>query len=129
MAVDPTVNNNPSAIAASSTAGGVPGGNDAAVAMAQLATTPLGAATSPSDAYATLAGNLGNMASVANGQQTLRQATATQAQNLNSSVSGVSLDQEMTSLDQYQRAYEASAQVLETADTLLGELMTDVQNG
>jgi flagellar hook-associated protein 1 FlgK len=129
MAVDPAVANDPSAIAASSTAAGLPGGNDAAVAMAQLATQPLGAATSPADAFAAIGGSLGNMASVANNQQALRQATITQAQNLNSSVSGVSLDQEMTNLDEFQRAYEASSQVLETADTLLGELMTAVANG
>jgi flagellar hook-associated protein 1 FlgK len=69
------------------------------------------------------------MASVANNQQALRQATITQAQNLNSSISGVSLDQEMTNLDQFQRAYEASSQVLQTANTLLGELMNSMANG
>jgi flagellar hook-associated protein FlgK len=35
----------------------------------------------------------------------------------------------MTSLDQFQKAYEASSQVLQTANTLLGELMAAVQAG
>ena len=69
------------------------------------------------------------MAESASNEQSLRQATIAQAQTLNSSVSGVSLDEEMTNLDQFQRAYEASSEVLQTANTLLGELMTTMQDG
>jgi len=129
MAIDPAVANNPSAIAASSTALGLPGGNDNAVAMAQLADQPLGASNNPADAFGAIASSVGNLTATANSEQSLRQATITQAQTLNSSVSGVSLDQEMTNLDQFQRAYEASSQVLQTANTLLGELMTSMANG
>ncbi len=129
MAVDPAVANNPAAIAASTTASGLPGGNDNAVALAQLATEPLGSSATPSDAFAALGSSLGNMAESASNEQSLRQATIAQAQTLNSSVSGVSLDEEMTNLDQFQRAYEASSEVLQTANTLLGELMTTMQDG
>jgi len=128
MAVDPSVLGNPSAVAASTTSGGIPGGNDNAVAMAELASQPLGGSDSPSDAFATVASNLGNASASANAEQSLRQATITQAQTLNSSVSGVSLDEEMTNLDSFQRAYEASSQVLQTANTLLGELMTAMED-
>jgi flagellar hook-associated protein FlgK len=48
---------------------------------------------------------------------------------LNSSVSGVSIDQEMTNLDEFQKAYEASSQVLQTANALLGDLMTMMADG
>jgi flagellar hook-associated protein 1 len=126
MSVDPTVANDPSAIAASSTAAGLPGGDDNAVALAQLAVKPLGASDNPADAFGSIAANVGNLAASANNEQSLRQATIAQAQTQNSSVSGVSLDQEMTNLDQFQRAYEASSQVLQTANTLLGELMQDL---
>jgi flagellar hook-associated protein 1 FlgK len=129
MAIDPRVAGDPSAIAASSTAAGVPGGNDSAIAMAQLASQPLGASDTPADAYAAIGTTVGNLSASANDEQSLRQATISQAQALNSSVSGVSLDQEMAHLDQFQRAYEASAQVLQTADSMLGELMTDMQDG
>ena len=128
MAVDPSVLGNPSAIAASTTSGGVPGGNDNAVAMAQLASEPLGSSDSPSDAFAAMGANLGSLTASANAEQSLRQATITQAQTLNSSVSGVSLDEQMTNLDSFQRAYEASSQVLQTANTLLGELMTAMED-
>jgi flagellar hook-associated protein 1 len=129
MALDPAVVNDPSAIAASTTAGGLPGGNDNAVALAALAHQPLGASDSPGDAFAALGSSVGNMAASANTEQSLRQATVSQAETLNSSVSGVSIDQEMTNLDQFQRAYEASSQVLQTANTLLGELMTMMADG
>jgi flagellar hook-associated protein 1 FlgK len=126
MALDPAVANNPSAIATSTTAGGIPGGNDNAVKLVNLATQPLGTSASPADAFAAIGSSLGAMSSSANNEQTLRQATVTQAQTLNSSASGVSLDEEMTNLDQFQRAYEASSQVLQTANTLLGELMQEL---
>ncbi len=126
MSVDPAVLGNPSAIAASTTAAGLPGGNDGAVALAQLASQPLGTSATPAAAFASLSGGLGSAAAAANSDQSLRQATIHQASALNSSVSGVSLDQEMTNLDQFQRAYEASSQVLQTANALLGELMQAV---
>ncbi len=69
------------------------------------------------------------MAASANTEQSLRQATVSQAQTLNSSVSGVSIDQEMTNLDEFQKAYEASSQVLQTANALLGDLMTMMADG
>ena len=40
-----------------------------------------------------------------------------------SSVSGVNLDEEMTNMMSYQRAYEASAEVVTTINTLLGDTM------
>ena len=42
-------------------------------------------------------------------------------------VSGVNLDEEMTNLLKYQRSYQASAQVIATADALFQGLLTAVQ--
>jgi flagellar hook-associated protein 1 FlgK len=39
-------------------------------------------------------------------------------------VSGVSLDEEVTPMIQYQRAFEASARVITVADRMLGTLLT-----
>jgi flagellar hook-associated protein 1 FlgK len=123
FAVDPSVAGNPSAIAASSTASGLPGGNDTAVALSGLSSQPLGSATSPSTGFAAIAASVGNDVSSAQSEATLRDDTVSQAQDLNQSASGVSIDQEETNLTSFQRAYEASAQVLQTASSLLQDLM------
>jgi flagellar hook-associated protein 1 FlgK len=39
------------------------------------------------------------------------------------SVSGVSLDEEMTDLVKYQRAYQASARLISTVDAMLDEVL------
>ena len=49
---------------------------------------------------------------------------ATQAQQ---SYSGVNLDQEAANLIQYQQAYQASAQVIATSQTIFSSLLTAVQ--
>ncbi len=123
FAVDPSVAGNPDAVAASSTVGGVPGGNDAAVAMAQLATTSLGSGGTPAAQFGAIAAGIGNAAQAAAADAATRADTLTQAQNLDSSASGVSLAEENVNLTRFQQAFQASSQVLQTADSLLSNLM------
>ncbi|MGA3124358.1 MAG: flagellar hook-associated protein FlgK [Polyangiaceae bacterium] len=123
FAVDPAVAGQPSYIAASSTAAGLPGGNDGAVALSQLSTQPLAGGAPPAQTFAAIASNVGDMASAADTESQTRDQMVLQAQNLNSSVSGVSLDQEMTNMTQFQNAYEASTKVIQTAQTLFTDLM------
>jgi flagellar hook-associated protein 1 FlgK len=123
LTVDPSVAGNPSAIAASSTAGGLPGGNDGAVALAQLADEPLGSASTPAAAFAQISSALGSAAQAASTDASTRADTLTQAQNLDSSASGVSLEQETATLTQFQDAFQASAQVLQVTSTLMTDLM------
>jgi flagellar hook-associated protein 1 FlgK len=84
----------------------------------------LGSSSTPSGAFATIAASVGNDVSSAQSEATLRDDTVSQAQDLNDSASGVSLDQEETNLTSFQRAYEASSQVLQTASSLLQDLLT-----
>jgi flagellar hook-associated protein 1 FlgK len=123
FSVDPSVAGNPSAIAASSTATGLPGGNDVAVQLAQLASQPLAGGQPPAQSFGAIAASLGASMSAAQTESALRTDTVTQATTLNSSESGVSLDQEMTNMAQFQNAYDASSKVLQTAQSLLQELM------
>ena len=53
----------------------------------------------------------------------MRDSTVAHAESLRESEAGVSLDEEMVNLSRYQRAYEASMRVLQTADEMLSELM------
>jgi flagellar hook-associated protein 1 FlgK len=124
--VDPSVANDPAAVAASSTSAGLPGGNDVAVALAGLASQPFGSSTSPGSAFASIASSVGSDVSSADSEATLRADTVTQAQDLNQSASGVSINQEETNLTEFQQAYEASTEVLQTANSLLQDLMTTV---
>ena len=126
MAVDPSVAGNPSAIAASSSAGGVPGNDDVAVQLGALATTNLAGGATPTGTYANLAASVGNAKSSADSETSLRTETVRQATTLNSSVSSVNIDDEMTNLTAFQRAYEASSKVLQTADSLLQGLMENL---
>jgi flagellar hook-associated protein 1 FlgK len=123
MAVDPSILADPKALAASSTAAGLPGDNGAALAISQLATAPLGTSASPAQAFAAVAAGLGSAKQSAEAEVTLRTATLTQATSLRDSASGVSLDEEMVNLTKFQRAFEASTRVLSTVNELLGDLV------
>jgi flagellar hook-associated protein 1 FlgK len=128
MAVDPSVAGNPNAVAASSSAGSLPGGNDIAVALGQIATQPLGGAGSPAAAFAQITSGLGSAVSAADTDASTRADTLTQAQNLESSSDGVSLEEESVKLTQFQQAFQASTQVLQVTSTLLTDLMTTMTN-
>lgn len=66
--------------------------------------------------------------STQNAQQTA-QSLLTAISNQRQSVSGVSLDEEMTNLITYQQAYQASARVMNAIDTTLNTLITQVGAG
>jgi len=71
------------------------------------------------DNYTTMINNLNTEANSVSNNLTTTQTTLTDATNQRTSVSGVSLDEEMTNLIQYQHAYEANAKVISTVDSLL----------
>jgi flagellar hook-associated protein 1 FlgK len=70
----------------------------------------------------------GDVKAAQNSQQTA-QSLLTAIGNQRQSVSGVSLDEEMTNLIQYQQAYQASARVMSTVDTMVGSLLSAVAAG
>lgn len=123
MAVSQAVLGNPAALAATSGAGSLPGGNDLAISIAQLASQPQGSAGSPAQAFASVASLLGTAKQGADDEVTLRTGTVAQADALRDSASGVSVDEEMVNLTRYQRAFQASQKVLETVDSLLDGLL------
>jgi|CZKU01.1.fsa_nt_gi flagellar hook-associated protein 1 FlgK len=123
FAVDPQVVGNPQFLAASSTAAGLPGGNDVAVKLSQLASQSLSGGPPPAQAFGALAASVGVAASAAISESETRTETVTQAKDLNDSSSGVSLDEEMANMTAFQNAYAASAKVIQTAETLLNTLM------
>ena len=113
-------------IAAASVAG-APGNNTNALRIAGIATdktlTPLGGATID-DAYSKLVTTIG--ADSANATRSVENANALvdSLTNRRDSISGVSLDEEMTNLIKFQQGYQAAARALTTLDDVLQLLIT-----
>jgi flagellar hook-associated protein 1 FlgK len=124
MGVNAALVSDPSLIQAAGAAG-APGDNTVALALAQLATAPqagLGNQTF-SDAYIQAVAGLGYSLSDANTQ--VDNSARVQAMMLQQrdSVSGVSVDEEMSDLIRYQKAYEASAKLVTTVDEMLDTIL------
>jgi flagellar hook-associated protein 1 len=107
----------PSLIAASSD--GTSGNNANADAMYALSNQSIIQGQSPSDYYSGIVFNVGNAASNANAEQSASSQVLQQLNDQNSSVSGVSLDEEASNMVQYQEAYQASAQVINTINDMM----------
>ncbi|HWE09069.1 MAG TPA: flagellar hook-associated protein FlgK [Solirubrobacteraceae bacterium] len=95
-------------------------GPDLAQSVANLS----GAAADQS--YSAFVAQVGDGVQAAQNTQTTAQAVLTAVSNQRQSVSGVSLDEEMTNLIQYQQAYQASARVMNAINSTLSTLMSAV---
>jgi len=76
--------------------------------------------------YGDTASNIGQAVDTANTQVTDQTNVQTIVTNQRNSVSGVSLDEEMSHLMTYQTAYQASSELFSTINTMLSELITDL---
>jgi flagellar hook-associated protein 1 FlgK len=126
MALDPSILDHPERIAASGTTTDLPGGNDVAVQLANLARVPLPGGATASERYASLAAKVGVLRSVTEADQSMRTDTVATATSLRESTSGVSTDEEMITMQQFQRSFEASTRVLKTVDQLFDSLLAIV---
>jgi flagellar hook-associated protein 1 FlgK len=98
-------------------AGSPAGANDVALAVAGLRG---GVAD---NAYANLVAKIGGDAQAAASAQASAQALVTAADDRRQSVSGVSMDEEMSNMIRFQRGYQASARVMSTMDEMLDTLI------
>ncbi|ACB73681.1 flagellar hook-associated protein FlgK [Opitutus terrae] len=110
------------------TAGAPAGDNSVALAIAQLATRRFSTTGAPPDLidgtlssfYSSAVSGLGQATAGAttrlNSQESIEQLVRSQRD----AVSGVSLDEELSDLLKYQRAFQASSRVFQTIDKLLG---------
>jgi len=128
IALNPAMVGNPQLVAAASSAATAPGGSDNAVALANLANENIasGGTTTAADAYANIVGDVGLRAQSAQQDSETRDAMTSQVQTMRDSTSGVSLDEQMVALSNYQSAYSAASQLITTASTLLNGLITDL---
>ncbi|MDI3262956.1 MAG: flagellar hook-associated protein FlgK [Fulvimonas sp.] len=103
--------------------------NHNALALAALADGGVldGGKTSVVDVYAALTNQVGNAGSQAASSLTTQTSLYNQALAAQQSGAGVNLDEEAASLIKYQQAYQASAQVIATAQSLFTSLITAIQ--
>jgi flagellar hook-associated protein 1 FlgK len=83
-------------------------------------------ATSATDAVANLVADVGRRATAATRAASTAGATLDALEQRRSETSGVSIDEELTNLLRFQRAYEAAARVITTADQMLDTLVNRV---
>jgi flagellar hook-associated protein 1 FlgK len=125
LQVDAAMQGHPERVAAAGDPTAAPGDSTNATALADLSSALVGGGgtETPAAAYGDIVGFVGLTK-----QSTAREADVQPGlfpppKTMNDSSSGVSLDEEMANLSMYQRAYQATAQVLKAADDLLAGLM------
>lgn len=122
--VDPAVVGDPAAVAAAQTLALAEGGNGAALQLAAFRRNPTINGLEPPEALQGILQDFGDRVYRAEINAVSRGEAATQLRDLQQSMSGVSLDEEMANLVRYQQAYAAAVQVMQTADQLMQELMS-----
>ena len=124
IGVNATLVANPQSLATSDTSG-QPGNPNAATAIANVQNTLLmsGGTASLGGYFNTTVATLGISAQQAQGLQQNQDTLVKQIDGQRQSVSGVSLDEEMTNLEKAQHAYQAAAQVVQISDSMLDTLI------
>ncbi len=120
IGVNSALASNPSQFQAAGSAGAA-GDNTVALSLAQLANQNIAGLNNStfSQSYAQTVANLGAATASVNDQATNSAAVTQMLTQQRDSVSGVSVDQEMTNLLQYQKAYQASAELITTLNAML----------
>jgi flagellar hook-associated protein 1 FlgK len=108
---------------AAAASGGSSGDNSNLTQMTNLQNQSIINGDTPDDAFSNLTFSIGNTISQANSDSTATGNILTQLQNQQSSVEGVSLDEESSNLLLYERTFQAAAKVISTVDTLMGNVL------
>ena len=115
----------PDRLAAAENAASLPSDNRNALRLLDVREQKLtnGGVDTAQSAFSSIVAGAGSALRSAMDRQVQTDATVSQMDALRESVSGVSTDDEMISLMRYQRAYQASLRVIETADQMMQELL------
>ena len=124
MAVSAAVANAPEKLAAAAEADKLPSDNRNATALSALSERKVAAGgVTLSESMAGLVGFAGNIVQGAEQVDQFAAGALDQVVALHENVSGVSSDEEMVAMMKYQRAYQASLKVIQTADEMYGDLL------
>ncbi|THJ20870.1 MAG: flagellar hook-associated protein FlgK [Nitrospira sp. CG24E] len=113
-------------IAASSTAVGVPGNNANALALAGLRNQDVAAFGNVTfqEYYSTIAGSFGSTLQGVDGNLKAQEILHEQLTSQRGAISGVSMDEELANLLQYQRSFEAASRMIVVADELFQTILS-----
>jgi flagellar hook-associated protein 1 FlgK len=109
-------------IAAAGPAGGA-GDNSNAVALAGLANSTTVSGKSPTDFYSNFVTMLGAAVAEVQTENTAQNASVTQLQNQNDSLSAVNLNDEAAAMQQLERSYQAASQVFTILNTIMSSAL------
>ncbi len=119
----------PSLIAAAQDAGGVPGDNRNALALANLGNAPfasLGNSTF-NDYFLSLEEDIGGKAQNSQSASDFQSSLLNQAQVQRDAASGVNMDEEMTNLIQFQRAFQAASLLVQKGNEVYQSILDMVK--
>jgi flagellar hook-associated protein 1 FlgK len=108
---------------------GNPGENDLALAIAALASKKVISGQTISDAFVTLVARIGADSREAGSRADTHTLTMQQLQIQRESVSGVSLDEEMTNMVKFQQSYNAAARVFTAIDEMIETVISSMGAG
>lgn len=125
ISVNEALINDPGRLQAAGETGAV-GDNQVILQLAQLSSKKHAGLSGQTfgQAYAQSVTGLGQSLNVLNDQLNNQSIVETMIRRQRDSISGVSLDEEMTEMVKYQRAYQASARLISTIDQMLETLMS-----
>lgn len=124
LSVNRTIFNDVGRIAAGAQAG-APGDNTVANVISSLQNHQVmeGGSATFDDFYNTQVGQIGTLTQRAVKSQESQKNVVDQLQNIRESISGVSLDEETTKMIEFQKAYDASARIIRTADEMFDTIL------
>ncbi|GAB6908880.1 putative Flagellar hook-associated protein 1 [Desulfosarcina cetonica] len=126
IAINPDIAADTNLIAAAGAGEAIPGGNENAIAIANLQNSFLISGATIDDVYNSLVSTVGADVSTAQVNSAHQSTVSLQLATYREEVSGVSLDEEMVDLVQFQSAYNAAAKLVSATDEMLATLMNMV---
>jgi flagellar hook-associated protein 1 len=123
--VDSAVAADSKLISAAQSAAGAPGDNRNALALLNLRNTPIAAlnSTTAENYFLNYLATIGESAQVSAGKVEFQTQLLAQVQARREATSGVSIDEEMTQLILFQRAFEASSRLISVSDEMYQTLI------
>ena len=106
---------------------GTSGNGDIATKIAELSSAKLLNGATLADNYGSLISEVGTQKQFSDQMAQANQLVLQQLEQQKSSVSGVSLDEEMANVLKFQRSYEASAKMIKIGDEMLQTILSMVQ--